>query len=247
MQILTFIFNFSLLWLFARRYDDWKVGAFAAILAIVAVFGTILVILIFAVFAYKRNQKRIKSFQAFAAQDGWSFVPNETIFYFKDSSRHLLFRYGDSAKRISPLIQKPYEDGQVFVFDYYYTVGIGKNSKSRKMTVIAFHSPRLQLPYFALYPESYWSFLGGLIGWNDIDFTSHPNFSKRYKLSSEEETQVRRVFQPQVLTSFENLPDASVEGGGNYIFLYTAKLMLPIETLNTHLDDAKKIYNLFHR
>lgn len=115
------------------------------------------------------------------------------------------------------------------------------------MTVIAFQSPQLQLPYFALYPESYFSFLGELVGWNDIDFVSHPNFSKRYKLSSEDEMQVRHIFHPQLLTSFENMSDGSVDGGGNYIFVYTPKLTIEVESLNTYLNNATNVYGLFRR
>ena len=138
MRILTFIFDFILLWQSTRRFDDWKVGAFSAILVFLVAVGFILLILVLGIFGYKRHQKRSKSFQAFAAQDGWNFVPNESIFYFKDSSRHLLFRYGDWAKRISPLIQKPFDGGQIFVFDYFFTVGSGRNSKSYKMTAVSY-------------------------------------------------------------------------------------------------------------
>ena len=151
----------------------------------------------------------------------------------------------DFIGRIIALIQKPFDDGQVFVFDYTRTSK--KNEQTHKMTVIAFHSPHLQLPYFALCPESSWSFLGELIGWKDIDFPSHPNFSKRYKLNSEEETQVRQTFHPQVLTAFQNMPDVSFEGGGNYIFIYTLKQTIAVESLNTHLGNANNIYDLFRR
>lgn len=180
MQILIFIFNFVLLWQSTGRFDDWKVGAFSAILVLIVGVGTVSLILVFAFFAYQRQQKRSKSFQTFAAQNGWDFVPNATVDYFKNSSRHSLFGK-DFRGRIIALIQKPSDGGQIFVFDYNRTSK--KHKQTQKMTVIGFHSPRLQLPYFSLYPESYWSFPGELIGSNDIDFPSHPNFSKRYKLS----------------------------------------------------------------
>jgi len=43
MRILTFIFNFVLPWQSTRRFDDWKVLAFSAILALVAGIGAMLV------------------------------------------------------------------------------------------------------------------------------------------------------------------------------------------------------------
>ena len=243
MRILTFIFCFNLLW----RIRLEEIAGIAGILIAVAAatFGIILLCIVLGIFLRKRELKeKIKPLQAFAAQNGWDFVPYATEDYFQNSSRHSLFGK-DFVGRIIALIQKPFDGGQIFVFDYSRTSK--KSDQTQKMTVIAFHSPRLQLPYFSLYPESSWSFLGELIGWNDIDFPSHPNFSKRYKLSSEDETQVRQTFRPQVLTAFENLPDVSFEGGENYIFIYTPKQTIAVESLNTHLGNAKKIYDLFRR
>ncbi len=74
MPSLAVIYNFVLLGLFARRYDDWAVGAFAAILAIVGGLGTIFVIVVIGIVIYKRRQKRIRAFHAFAAQNQFNAV-----------------------------------------------------------------------------------------------------------------------------------------------------------------------------
>ena len=220
------------------------IGGLAAILVVVVGVGTILVGVGIGIVIYKRRQKRIRAFHAFAAQSQFSVVAEPKLDSFEDLSQYPIFRRGHSGT-IRTLIQKPIDGGQLFIFDYVYTVRSGRSAKNHTTTVIAFHCPRLQLPYFTLYPESVLSIIGELVGWKDIDFVSHPTFSRRYKLSGEQEMHIRQVFSQHVLTSFESMPEVSVDGGGKYIFVYTPKQIIEIESLNRCIDNAISIYGLF--
>jgi hypothetical protein len=206
----------------------------------------ILLTLYFVVSSYRGRKKRLQSFQAFAAQNGWAFVPNMAIENFQGSDSYELFnpRKGYS-KRITALMKRPFEDGEAFIFDYSYTVNDRRNRNHYDCTVLAFQTPHLQLPYFALYPESFFSLLGEYFGYHDINFASHPNFSENFKLCGKDEEQLQKLFQPQVLTFFEKMQGVSVDGGGNYLFMYKKNNVIPLESLNPSIKDANNAYALF--
>ena len=98
-----------------------------------------------------------------------------------------------------------------------------------------------------LYPESFLSFIGEGFGYNDIDFASHPHFSKRYKLSGKDEMTIRQMFHPQMLSYFDQLPTVNIDGGGNYVFVYELDKTAPIENLNWYIGERMKFVNLFDR
>src|ERR1051325_11076907 len=92
-------------------------GVVAVVLVVLFIVFIILLIVVIAIITHKRQQKRIQAFQAFAAQNGWAFVPNVTVDYFQNSSSYSLLNAGHS-KRVLALIQRPLDDGHAFIFDY---------------------------------------------------------------------------------------------------------------------------------
>jgi hypothetical protein len=210
---------------------------------------TLFIVLLFFTFAvfliisgYRGRQKRLQSLQSFATQNGWEFVPGAGVDYFPNASSYELFNpLKGSSKKLTALMKKPHDGGEALVFDYSYKVhSSGHGSSQRECTVLAFRSPRLQLPYFALYPESFFSGLGELFGYNDIDFESHPKFSERFKLCGKDVTQVRQLFRPQVRAFFEDIETISADGGGDCLFLYTRNKVIPVEQLNGFISHAEK-------
>ena len=220
-----------------------------ALLWAIAPLGIIVIIIVFIVamfiIQHQQQQKRIRDLQAFAAQNGWTFVPNAKRQMFQNAHAYSLLSYGTGD--VIALLQKPHDGGTVLVFDYAYTVGSGKNSSTHTQTVVAFHTPRLMIPYFALYPESFFSFIGEMFGFTDIDFHTHPVFSKNFKLTGRDEMPIRRVFHPQALSFFERLPRIRVDGGGNYLFVYFLDETFETVNLNNFLGTALSVYNLFRR
>lgn len=205
------------------------------------------ILLVIAIFFISRHfrQKRVQALQAFAAQNGWTFVPNPTFQIFQNADAYSILNHnrGD----LIALLQRPHDGGSVFVFDYSYTVGHGKNRQTYTQTVAAFHTPRLNLPFFALYPETFFSFIGEMFGYNDIDFHTHPVFSKSYKLTGRDEMPIRSIFHPQALNFFEHQRKINVDGGGNYLFIYLHNQTFKPENLNSLLETSLFTYNLFRR
>lgn len=202
-------------------------------------------IIVFYIIGQKQRQKRIQALQAFGAQNGWTFVPHAAKRMFQNADAYSILNAGSG--EIIALLQRPHDGGTISVFDYSYTVGSGKNSHTHTQTVVAFHTPRLMIPYFALYPESFFSFIGEMFGFQDIDFATHPVFSKNFKLTGRDEMPIRQFFHPQVLSSLEKLPRIRLDGGGNYLFVYVLDEVFTPENLNGFLGTALNIYNLFRR
>lgn len=241
MHILNFIFVMFLFWL------KTPIAGAGVVLTALFVFVVVLFVVGFVIFSYKQQQKRLEQMQAFAAQNGWTFVPDAGLHTFQNANYYSLFSAGRT-KQILGLMHRPLDNGrQMIVFDYKYVTGHGKNSRTYHQTVTALFSPQLQLPFFALYPESFLSFIGELVGYNDIDFDTHPHFSKRYKLSGRDEMRIRQTFNQQVLTHFDHLPTVNIDGGGNYLFAYVPHEKVKIENLNAFINERMNFLNLFHQ
>lgn len=244
MQFLTFIFNFILLWQPRRNSGG---GSVVGIMILLLFIGFLIVLVLgFVFFMIKRKQKRIQNLQIFAAQNGWQSIPNANINIFQNPTNYPLLSSG-SGRQLNGLMQRQFGSGQIFLFDYQYTTGGGRNTKTYTQTVLAVQSPHLNLPYFSLYPESFLSFIGEAFGYNDIDFASYPYFSKRYKLSGKDEMYIRQMFHPQILSYFEHSPIVNIDGGGNYLFVYEIDKQAPIENLNWFVGERMKFVNLFVR
>ena len=219
-------------------------------MTIIIIFALLLVVFISAtVYGRKARERRFQALQAFATQKGWALVPDMPIENFQDSKSYSLFSesHGLYANRITALMKKPFDGGEAFVFDYSYGVSVNGSARQRNDTVLGFRTPHLQLPYFALYPEPFPSMFMELCKFDDIDFESHPTFSKQFKLSGKDEEQLRNVFQPQALDFFENMGDVWVDGGGEYLFLYIKDREILVGKLEDFINKATKTYDLFRR
>jgi hypothetical protein len=112
---------------------------------------------------------------------------------------------------------------EALIFDYQYTVGSGKSQRHYSQTVIALN-PGKSLPLFELRPEKIAHKIASLFGSPDIDFNSHPEFSKRYLLRGPDENALRGFFGPLLLNFFASNPEFwSVESNGRRLIVYRAE------------------------
>lgn len=128
---------------------------------------------------------------------------------------------------------------QTTVFDYTYRMG-----KSTVTQTMACFSHNVQLPPFALKPEGFFDRIGDAIVHNDIDFDSHPEFSRRYALKSPDEANTRRLFTASVLSYMEQIPsgtDWNIETSGASLFIYRGGRTVPPADLSTFLHQTSSI------
>lgn len=132
---------------------------------------------------------------------------------------------------------------QTTIFDYSYITGRGRGARTWRQTVFAF-SCDLSLPAFELKPENWAARLRDAIMHDDIDFDSHPAFSRRYLLRSERQEKVRDLFTPGLLTYLQGLPPEPkwhIDGNGPTLFIYSFNRRIAPEDITSFAQNASSI------
>ena len=133
------------------------------------------------------------------------------------------------------------------LLDYSYTVGSGKSSHTYTQTVAAY-SQELWLPLFELRPEGFLDRIGDAFTHKDIDFESHPNFSRRYLLLGPAEQTIRELFSPALLTFLEALPPDEkwhIEGCVTNLIIYRCDVTVGSEEFRSFLERTSSIAKTF--
>jgi hypothetical protein len=195
-------------------------------------------------FAWRYEKKRRERLKSVAESLGFTYMEKNGELLVSSLDTFHLFSQGRS-KRIYNLMKGKVRDADVTIMDYRYTTGSGKNSNTFNQTVILFDSEILQLPAFALRPENVFHKLGSAFGYQDIDFDSHQEFSRKYLLRGADETAVRNTFNYDILTYCESQKNICLEGeGARLIFYRTGKRISP-EEIKTFLEQGLALFILF--
>jgi hypothetical protein len=195
----------------------------------------------------KKEKERTLAMQQVAQQMGWSFLPVVPDGMIPYTNYFNLFNTGHS-KQAKNMIYGQINGVKAAVFDYRYTVGHGKNSHTYNQSVVYFESPKLQLPLFTLSPENFMHKFISALGYQDIDFATHPEFSKKYLLRGQDEMAIRNTFTPQVMQFYEANQGLSTEGGGGQLFVYRTGYRLEPFQIGQYVHwAAPSIIPLFQR
>ncbi len=193
---------------------------------------------------YVMEKKRREALQKTADELGFEFYPQGDVTLLGRLGRFYLFQQGHS-KRLYNLLRGEANDLEVLVFDYTYVTGSGKSSHTWSQTVVCFQLADDVLPHFEMRPESVWHRIGQLFGYQDINFESHPVFSKKYLLRGSDEEAVRELFTDEVLSWFEDTEGMSVEGRGDRLLFYRQAKRADPELIRRLLEEGFKVLNLF--
>jgi hypothetical protein len=196
------------------------------------------------VVGYFQEKKRNEGLAAVAEKLGLPFFPSGDPALIDELSKFELFTQGRSRK-ISNMLHGETDEVRVGIFDYQYTTGSGKNSHTWWQTVIYFCSPELNLPHFAMRPEHLFHKIGGLLGYEDLDFESHPIFSRKYLLRGSDPDRIRVLFRDEILTYFEDQKGVSVEGNGNQIIYYRASKRVAPDEVRGLMEEGFAVFKLF--
>lgn len=196
-------------------------------------------------------------------------IPNAKNFYiftrgFSDFDFHSIQIGKNEKTKIENLVTGSISGYQVSIFDFTYRMGGGSGKvsigfgggghhhgghhnqpKYYHQTVVMLESPRLNLPTFTMRPEGFWQELGKAFGGQDINFASHPVFSKNYLLKGANEAHIRHVFNPRVLTSLQPTTGLSIEADCNRLLYYRHKTRIPSNQLRPIINEAVSAANLF--
>ena len=236
--------------MYGQRFFNSQSAKEQAPLIFISILYLIVFFTVYFVISYKASKRadklRIDQIKKIANLLKLSFSDEGNQSIIKGLSEFHLFSQG-SSKKITNMIHGNYRNHEFALFDYEYVVK-GKDSSSLyKQSVIWFHSENLRLPNFALRPENLFHKIGGVLGYQDIDFKSHPEFSKAFLLRGNDEPKIRDIFKNEVLNFFESLEEISVEGGDNQLILYRHQVRITPEELEQFIDEGFQVLQRFVR
>lgn len=192
---------------------------------------------------HRVQRKRREGLEQAANEMRWSFSPERDEATLASLSELNLFSQGHS-KRVTNVMRGKTSHGSAAIFDYTFTVGGGKNQHTESQTVLWLALPGGSLPRFALRPEQVWHKLGSRLGYQDIDFDRHPEFSKRYLLRGEDEPAVRKLFSDRTIMFFEGESGICVEGGGGTLIVYRSRKRVKPEEIRAFLETGARVASL---
>ena len=189
------------------------------------------------------NKRRTAAFKEQAEQMGLRFsdTPDGQVYEYFGSFK--LFNIGRS-RRMSNLIEGDSGDVKISIFDYRFVTGSGKNSSTHNQTIIALQSLHLRCPEFTMRPEGFFDKIGSAMGFQDLDFDSHPLFSKLFVLKGPDEPAIRSFFTPTVLEFFERHPKDSLEARDDMMFFYRNRTIRKPEELKDLLAQAYEAFGV---
>ncbi|MDF1845158.1 MAG: hypothetical protein P1U77_27420 [Rubripirellula sp.] len=134
----------------------------------------------------------------------------------------------------------------VTLFDCEYTTGSrGTNSTQNVQTVIRLQCDELELPKFTLTRQVLLHNLAMGFGLQDINFDSHPSFSKQYLLRGANENAVRELFTSRVLEFYEQRSRFGTLPDGDCFFLWQDQTRIRVKDLDASLKQGIELAGLF--
>lgn len=193
--------------------------------------------------AHKAEQERTAKIGQLAAGLGLEFRPLGDGALLQRLGILQLFKLGHSRK-LTNLLTGETDECRISIFDYTYTTGGGKSSKTTKLTLAALESKRLRIPAFTLRPENFFDKLGGLLGFQDIDFADNAEFSQRFVLKSSEEEQTRKLFNRALQDFFKERAGCCVEASPGIMVYYIPSSRRKPEEFPGLLEEAYRVFGV---
>lgn len=139
------------------------------------------------------------------------------------------------------------DDIDVTVMDHEYTAGSAgsAHSKTHLRTVIEIRSSLLRIPSFALTPQGWLHNIAIGLGAPDINFDSHPSFSRQYLLFGDHEEAIRSFFTGDILEFYEQRGEWSTSGDGDRLVLHKSSKPIPPRGIRSFLEEGLELFLLF--
>ena len=190
------------------------------------------------------SRKRVEQLQAVASDLGLEYRDNGSKLLMKQLEKFEL-KFVDNRKKIANVISGETDNVSISIFDLQFSVGKSQQSQRHTQTTVILGSPQLSLPKFELRTEIFLDkMFGKMLDHQDIDFESHPDFSKKFVLAGDEAA-VRDLFQPHILEFFEGKNDVFVEGAGDEIVFYRFGKKVNPDSIKSLFAEVYELYGVF--
>lgn len=208
---------------------------------VLIVMGVMGLLFLWAVYASYQRQKQL---EALAQRWGFSYQPQGDRRLRSAMGQFKLFHQGRQGN-LSHLIQGEDGGALISIFDYSYRTGTHDKSHIHRQTVVLVESTKMNLPQFFLAPENVFHRIGGLFGYQDVDFPDYPEFSRRFLLKGRDEGPLRSLFNYETIPLFESLAKPTCEGFGPCFIYYHRHKVFPPQGWRSLRREATEIFYKF--
>ena len=206
--------------------------------------GIVVLVVVSIIYGIYYEKKRREVFQSITSELGLEFYKDMPLVDGNEFSGFQLAQRGRGQSSRNAVVADSGELRMVF-FDFQYTTGSGKNSKTRRQTVMmAISKSSLKLPHFTLSPESFLNRIGDLFGFKDIDFDDDAEFSDAFLLHGANEESIRAFFDPVRRKKFFEFRDVTMEARGDAFIFYKPGVRIKAEELRKLMERAFSLYSL---
>jgi MFS superfamily sulfate permease-like transporter len=126
------------------------------------------------------------------------------------------------------------------VFDLSFSEGAFITKEDLRATFLLFKSP-IKLPVFVLDKEDIRTTLYHWAGFSDINFKKHPDFSKRFYLSGNDNSAIRNLFTSELIYFFESHPIFHIESNGSDLLIKGKDRLSSIQEIKLMLSFAEEL------
>ena len=185
---------------------------------------------------------RQKNLKAFSDQLEWVYVP-EIDSNPKSLNKFLFFESKVINYSINTLRDRK---NNFSIFDLYYSEGAFITKEDLKATFLLFLSP-MPIPVFVLDKEDFKTALYQLAGFDDINFSKHPDFSKRFHLVGNNVKEIRKLFNSEIIYFFESHPFFHIESNGEGLLIKGKNRLSSLQEVKIMLTFAKDFFQLLQK
>ncbi|TNE46056.1 MAG: hypothetical protein EP343_25150 [Deltaproteobacteria bacterium] len=205
--------------------------------------GSVAILIVAAIFVGNHfHQKRREAFEQEAMTHGFQYIEDDSPnflpeFYLTNMGRN---------RRVHHHIEGEFDRLNFLFCDYKFTTGSGKHQRTSIQSVLVY-SMDFDIPNFSLDPENMFHKIGSAFGYQDIDFTTHPKFSKAYLLRGPNELAIREFFCFEVLDYFERNQGLYVEAKDGHLLFYKRSSRIDPSNLTSFLMEGHETYRLLEQ
>ncbi len=198
-----------------------------------------------AIFGWLQEKRRREAFQQLAARLGMFYTQRDTGLAqglsFLDKLRQGSNRYAMN------ILQGPYEGFSAMVFDFHYET-YSTDSKGRRQTHHHYMSffvlkEGIAYPELVIYPETFFSKIGQMLGYDDIDFESI-EFSKAFVVRSKDKRFAYDICHTRMMEYLLRHRELCIEIDGPCVSISFDKRLEP-EEIEPKLRQLMEIRRLF--
>jgi hypothetical protein len=212
-----------------------------------AVAGFALIFAVVVIVTRMEARKRAAALQTVAQEMGFQFIGEKWEPKLKGRQIGTALFTGQSGPKFKNIMTGVAAGFETSLFDYSYSINDGESSRTCAQTVAAF-TQSLWLPHFELRPEGLLDRIGEAFVHRDIDFDSHPDFSRRYFLQGTDQAGIRKLFGPSLLTFLEQLPADEkwhIEGNLCKLIIYQSGVEVEPDEFPSFVEKTSSISKTF--